>query len=225
MLLAPGATPFNPTYTIQYSREKKASSDTPPKITITHHPDQTTISGREAAVLIIPSQRDCEANVNDSASVELRYPWETWNCALLPCNGDPDGSQEWLSDVGTLEGHNMTWQYLGPYPSGGQGYVLRCFDIDEAYRDVVSVVMQGDPSVGVTQGRIEIDVRILKDQNGLDEVIGVAIAAWWQYRVGRNQIGDNFVSRKSSTSSSSSSSDGGKVKKPSKVGKFMKKFT
>ena len=112
--------------------------------------------------------------------------------------------------------------------------MLRCHDVDNFYADVAMVVMLGVPDRGCVTGRLEIDVRVVKDQNGLDELVGVSVAAWWMQRVLNGQIGDhgNSGGRSDSSSSSSSSSDestttgqGVKKKKQSKAGRLFKKFS
>lgn len=197
-LLAPGATPFQPTYSIHYGEKKK-------KVQIDFHIQQNTNSGREAAILNVPESATTEP-------VELKFGWETWSCNFMP---EAEWGDDWLSDVGTLEGHTLCWRDLGTYKD--DGYVLRCFDTDEAYADVCSVVISHSMS-----GQIEIPVHLIRDQNGLDEMVGVAYAALQQRR---EQI-EAWVPGDASSSSSSSSSDDEEQtqKKPSKRNRLLNKL-
>lgn len=199
-LLAPGATPFQPTYSVHFSKKIK-------QITINFHIQQNTNSGREAIVLDIP--QDATNN-----PVEMKFGWMTWDCNFIPSGlwGD-----EWLSDVGTLEGHTFVWRDLGKWKDSG--YVLRCFDMDNRMADVCTVLISHASS-----GQIEIPVHLIRDQNALDEMIGVAYAALQQRRAQDQE----WIPEGDDSGSSSSSSDDGKkknkVKRPSRKEKLLNRL-
>ena len=199
-LLAPGATPFQPTYSVHFSKKIK-------QITINYHLQQSTNSGREAVVLNLPQ----EASSNP---VEMKFGWSTWGCSFVPTG--PAWGDEWLSDVGTLEGHSLVWRDLGRWKESG--YVLRCFDTDDRMADVCTVLISHASS-----GQIEIPVHLIRDQNGLDEMVGVAYTALTQRRA-TDQEWVPEGSDSSSSSSSSSDDDKKKQKKPSRKDRLLNRL-
>jgi hypothetical protein len=83
---------------------------------------------------------------------------------------------QWESDVETRGGHTLEWHFLGAYKDNG-GWVMRCYDVDDAYYGVCSIIMNDHYS-----GRIEIDALSMKSQDCLDEMVCVAMAALDVYR-------------------------------------------
>lgn len=192
-LIAPGSTPLNPLYHFHYTDRKKDSSY---KVKVEHYGHT---SRKVATVRWTPGK-----------SPEMEFPWLTWNCALLRANDD---AERWASDVGTLEGHDMEFQFMGNFRDG---FVTRCLDVDEAYVSVCGIIM-----TSWNTGRIEIPVEIIRDQNGLDEMVTVAMTAMQLQREilwGGNSdktkepVTGVAISRSSSSSSSSSSNGGKKMK-------------
>ncbi|KAK4505530.1 hypothetical protein PRZ48_003493 [Zasmidium cellare] len=203
-LIAPGATPLTPLYHFHYTDRKKDSSY---KVKVEHHHGHTT--RKVATVRWTPG-----------SAPQMEFPWLTWDCALLRADED---SQQWLSDVGTLEGHDLEFQYMGTFRDG---FVTRCLDVTEAYVSVCGIIM-----TSWNTGRIEIPVEIVRDWNGLDEMVTVAMTAMQLQREilwgGDDERRKEAVTgvegggRRDSSSSSSSSSDGGKKMK-SVLGKLKR---
>ncbi|KAF2161384.1 hypothetical protein M409DRAFT_59096 [Zasmidium cellare ATCC 36951] len=203
-LIAPGATPLTPLYHFHYTDRKKDSSY---KVKVEHYGHTQR---KVATVRWTPGN-----------APQLEFPWMTWDCAFLQANED---GQQWLSDVGTLEGHDLEFQYMGVFRDG---FVTRCLDVTEAYVSVCGIIM-----TSWNTGRIEIPVEIVRDWNGLDEMVTVAMTAMqlqreilWVGDSGKRKepmaVTGVAVSRRSSSSSSSSSSDGGRKMK-SVLGKLKK---
>lgn len=101
----------------------------------------------------------------------LHFPWLTWTCLFLDEGGN---AERWASDVGTLEDHDMEWQWMGWYRNG---FVVRTLDIEDGYRDTCGVVMHDFDT-----GKVKIPVHVIRDQNGLDEMVMIAMVAMQMQR-------------------------------------------
>lgn len=151
-LIAPGATPATPHYHFYYSPRKKDGSY---KVTV----EQLAQGWRTVGTVTFPSEDE----------TDLEFPWLNWDCSLVP-----DSNDRWSSDVGTLKGHDMEWRWMGWYPDG---FGIRCFDVEDAFSNVSAVIMNHWRA-----GRIEIPVHSIRDQNGLDEMVTVAMVAMHKQR-------------------------------------------
>jgi hypothetical protein len=139
-------------------------------ITILHHEEGVSESSRQMYKITMPQ--------NDREGVEIEAAWVDESNASF--NFLSKQRQEpWQSAVGTLEGHNLLWFDLENKASDNARTVtvIRCFDIDDNYREVCTVLSKS-PIVSL----IEIPVHLLRNQRALDEMIGVAFAAREQRR-------------------------------------------
>jgi hypothetical protein len=99
------------------------------------------------------------------------------------------------------------------------GFVLRCFDVEEAFENICGVIMTDRLT-----GRIEIPVHIIRDQNGLDEMVVLAMVAMQLWRTD-SQFAEESTEPAAaplSRSSSSSSSSSARSDKKKKKGLFKK---
>ena len=146
-LIAPGGSPLLPLYSVYYTDRSKNGSY---KTTIIQHgPQERTVA---------------TVNFRDNKPPEFVFPWLQWECALLKDDEDPE---RWASDVGTLEGHDLEFKHMGWWK---EGFSTRCHDVDEAWREVCGVAMSNWGT-----GKLEIPVQIIRDQNGLDEMVVLAM--------------------------------------------------
>jgi len=174
-LVAPGAPRTQPLYTVNVTKEGTFRST---KMKIKHH------DGRSKKPRSV-----CKFKLHEQYA-ELSFPWLKWD--LWPFAED----QQWESDVETREGHGLEWKFLGTYKDSG--WVLRCYDATDAYYGICSVVMTDYYS-----GKIEIDALSMKNQDSLDEMVCVAMAALNVYR-GQQSTPDRGGTFPSSSSSSDS---------------------
>jgi hypothetical protein len=108
----------------------------------------------------------------ESSSVNMEFQWGTLEYNLLDnmANMSWGSFSTWFSNTGTITGHKLKWCALGSLGEMNS-WVLRCFDVDDEYRDVCTMTC---PSEG--RYTIQIPVHLIRTQDGLDEMIGVAFA-------------------------------------------------
>jgi hypothetical protein len=159
--------PDEPLYLAKYS-----STATKKINTITHHEEQSADTGRQIVKITLGTPTPDINNVIVEPAPNMEFTWGEWAAMLLTQNSFAT-KWGWMSDVGTLEGHTMEWFSLGIPNSGG--WVIRCFDADDKYRDVCTLT-----SRSIHRHSIEIPVHLIRNQEGLDEMVGVAFAAMAQ---------------------------------------------
>ncbi|KAK5047682.1 hypothetical protein LTR84_006347 [Exophiala bonariae] len=176
-VVAPGAPKTQPLYTSKITKSGTFSST---KAKIQYHDGQSK-----------KPKTICKLKYHEHY-VELAFPWLKWD--LWPF---AENNTYWGSDVGTRQDHSLEWKFMGGYKDKG-GFVIRLFDVDEAYEDVCNIVMTDHYS-----GTIEIDALSLKNQDALDEMVTVALATLDVYR-GQQSAPDRAGMVPSSSSSSDS---------------------
>lgn len=176
-LLPPGAPKTKPLYTVKVTKDSTFRST---RMKVQYHDSQ---SKKPKSV--------CKLKMHTHYA-ELSFSWTKWD--HWPFSEDKGWETE--VDDHIRAGHLLDWRYLGGYKD--DGWVIRCYDVDDAYFGVCSIIMDDFFS-----GRIEIDALSMTNQDCLDEMVTVAMATLDVYR--SQQTAPDRAGTDPSSSSSSDS--------------------